>query len=348
MHWFLNSFIGILFSIGLSRTRWMWLPALILGLFLFWIFLAWNRVPTFHDRIELSTRSLFAVDNSEISIQIKHPYFSLNSFSSDFYDFWTKKGQTNAGVYLLIEPKVSNTLCVNPNDSLFKKYKNYFKVNNINGALDSISTFYELIVHKELYGQIDDREIKPRLYKGKMVNGFSLIKRIPSYNNNICEDYVYALAGISANASNIFALGYNTKILLGLRRLFRMEDISQFNYILQLTGISNRVKNITIDFGGPMEFKGIAPVPDAIESTRIIYKSPDKIEEIRERKCIKLFCQSIESINIQNIRLFLLTTISTLCIGYTLKEFGVFILFLGRKLYKKWERDSRKKLKRGK
>ena len=108
MHWFLNSFIGILFSIGLSRTKWMWLPALILGLFLFWIFLAWNRVPTFHDRIELSTRSLFAVDNSEISIQIKHPYFSLNNFSSDFYDFWTKKGQTNAGVYLLIEPKVSN------------------------------------------------------------------------------------------------------------------------------------------------------------------------------------------------------------------------------------------------
>ena len=100
-----------------------------------------------------------------------------------------------------------------------------------------------------------------------------------------------------------------------LMRLLRLEDISQFSYSLVLTDKASCVKKLELDFGGPVELKGIWPTPDIIEPSRIIYFSKDKITEIRDSGMVKMFCQSLESTTVQNVRLFFLTTLISICFG---------------------------------
>ena len=100
------------------------------------------------------------------------------------------------------------------------------------------------------------------------------------------------------------------------------------------------VKRIELDFGGPTEFNGISPTPDIIEPSRIIYNTEAAIKDVKKSKQIRLYCQNLGTTNIQNIRLFLLTTLSTLCIGYTLKELGVFLIFIFGCFKSKWEKFS--------
>ncbi len=186
---------------------------------------------------------------------------------------------------------------------------------------------YEFRVRKELFGNMDYRNAHNKLVRAWDDKGFCVVKRIAKYNDNVCIDSIRAIAGVNRFIYSKVPVGYSVTMYYTLMRLLRMEDISQFNYSLVIDDKSLCLNSLELDFGGPVEIKGIWPTPDIVEPSRIVYDSKDKISMIKETGTIKMFCQSLESATIQNVRLFILTTLASLCFAYTLREIGVFILF---------------------
>lgn len=336
---FLNHLAAMLTFLGRFRKRWLWLPTLILGIILFWVFLAWNRIPSFGDSIEIIP--ICDTDNCSVAVSVQHPYFTFNNFSEDFFGFWTDYGASTAGVNFSIghdslpNPETGScdsckTTRLNAEiQDLFPKHR-----------LDSIGTIFEFRVRKELFGNMNSRNARNKLINAWDDSGFSIVKRIAIYDQSICIDSLKVLTGVNKSTSSRVHAGYHGTMYYTLMRLFRMEDISQFNYSLSLRGNTSYIKRLEVDFGGPVEIKGLWPTPDVVEPSRIVYQSEEKISEIKNSGSIKMFCQSLESVNIQNVRLFILTTLASLCLAYTLRETGVFVLFCCRWLKRKWEKEK--------
>ena len=98
MFWFFNSFAVLFILIGRHRSKWLWFPALLLGLYLFWVMIAWNRVPSFSDSISISASERGIKDSIGVDVLVKHPYFGFRNFSDDIWDFCFGYGQSNVGV----------------------------------------------------------------------------------------------------------------------------------------------------------------------------------------------------------------------------------------------------------
>lgn len=333
----LSHLAAILVFLGRFRRRWLWLPTVILGVFLFWVFLTWNRIPSFCDKIEIIPIS--HTDSSTISISVKHPYFTLNSFSDDFYGFWTDYGTSRAGVNFVIRQNTDQSHEVSSYNAtkLNAEVCTLFPYH----TLDSIGALYEFRVRKELFGNMDSRNAHNKLVRAWDDKGFCVVKRIAKYDENVCVDSLRVLAGVNKFKSSKVPVGYNSTMYYTLMRLFRMEDISQFNYNLILDGDVSCLNKLEVDFGGPVDIKGLWPIPDIVEPSRIVYLSKEKISEVKETGSVKMFCQSLESVNIQNVRLFILTTLSSLCLAYTLREVGVFVLFCCRWMKRMWEKERK-------
>ena len=207
--------------------------------------------------------------------------------------------------------------------------------------MDSIGVLYDFRVRKELFGNMNSRNARNKLITAWDDKGFCVIKRIAKYDENVCIDSTRVLAGVNKFKSSLLPVGYSCTMYYTLMRLFRMEDISQFNYNIILDGNLSSINKLEVDFGGPTDIKGIWPIPDIVEPSRIVYLSKEKISEVKETGTLKMFCQSLESINVQNVRLFILTTLASLCLAYTLREIGVFTLFCGRYMKRKWEKEEK-------
>lgn len=336
---FFSYVAAFLVFLGKFRRRWLWLPTVIIGVLLFWVFLTWNRVPSFCDNIEIIP--IYHTDGSAITVSIKHPYFTFNSFSDDFCGFWSDYGTSFSGVFFSISndsvgfhEKPSHTY---NNQKFNAEIRELFPLRN----LDSIGLKYEFRVRKELFGNMDSRNAHNQLIRAWDDKGFSVVKRTAKYHDNVCVDSIRALAGVNRFWSSNVPVGYRTTMYYTLMRLLRMENISQFNYSLVLSDRASCINRLELDFGGPMEIKGIWPTPDIVEPSRIIYISKDKLSQVKDAGIIKMFCQSLESATVQNVRLFILTTVVSLCFAYTLREFGVFILFCCRWIKKKCSTDKK-------
>lgn len=336
----LNYLAAMLVFIGRFRSRWLWFPTVILGVFLFWVFMTWNRIPSFCDKIEIT--SIGHTDSSAVSIIVKHPYFTLNNFRKDFCGFWTDYGTSSAGVNFYIKQNIdlSHDNSLSNSTKINAEVRQFFP----HHTLDSIGALYDFRVRKELFGNMNSRNARNKLIKAWDDKGFCVQKRIAKYDENVCVDSIRLLAGANKYSSSIVPVGYSSTMYYTLMRLFRMEDISQFNYNLILDGKTS-INRLEVDFGGPVDIKGLWPIPDIVEPSRIVYLSKEKISEIKENGTVKMFCQSLESVNIQNVRLFILTTLASLCLAYTLRELGVFILFCCRYVQRKWGRRWEKEEK---
>lgn len=332
----LSYIAAMLVFLGRFRRRWLWLPTVFLGVFLFLVFLSWNKTPSFSDKIEVIQTN--RTDSSTVSVSVKHPYFSLNNFSGDFWGFWTDYGKSCAGVDFSIRQATDKS----DEDILsnYPKYKSEVLSLFPCHRMDSIGTIYEFRVRKELFGNMDYRKVNNKLIKAWDDKGFCVVKRVAKYDDDVCVDSLRVLVGVKKFTSSNIPVGYSSKMYYTLMRLLRMEDISQFNYSLSLVGNVNSINKIEVDFGGPVDIKGLWPIPDIVEPTRIVYHSNERISEVKEAGTIKMFCQSLESVNVQNVRLFVLTTLASLCFAYTLRESGVFLLFCCRWIKKKWENNK--------
>lgn len=338
MLYFFNYIAAIFIFFGKFRSRWLWFPAVICGIFFFWVFLSWNRVPSFCDKIEIIP--ICDTDRSSVSVSVKHPYFSFNNFNDDFWSFWSNYGTSVSGVWFTINGDSAyfhnERGRISCNDDLYTEIQQLFP----DHSQDSIGARYEFRVRKELFGNMDSRKAHKKLIRAWDDKGFSVVKRTPEYNDNVCMDSIRVHAGANRFSSTKFPVGYRVKFYYTLLHLLRLEDISQFNYSLVLDDKASCMNSLELDFGGPIEIKGIWPIPDIIEPSRIVYHSKDKILQLKETKAVKMYCQSLESVNVQNVRLFILTTLASLCIAYTLKEIGVFILFCFGWVMKKYNTEK--------
>lgn len=340
MFWFFNSFAVLFILIGRHRSKWLWFPALLLGLYLFWVMIAWNRVPSFSDSISISASERGIKDSIGVDVLVKHPYFGFRNFSDDIWDFCFGYGQSNVGISCILNSEKKYINNDKSNDSTFLSQFGTIKKYYRNLSSDSVNITYQIKTRKEMFGHVDDRKSRKRVFKSKDDRGVKVVKRVPSYEDNTCVDSLWIMAAINAGKSVPLALGMDVTINHSILRLLRMEDISQFDYTFTIDDQNAAVKRIELDFGGPTEFNGISPTPDIIEPSRIIYNTEAAIKDVKKSKQIRLYCQNLETTNIQNIRLFLLTTLSTLCIGYTLKELGVFLIFIFGCFKSKWEKFS--------
>ena len=50
---FVSYLVAVFVFLGKFRRKWLWIPTIILGIYLFWVFLTWNKVPTVEDKIEI-------------------------------------------------------------------------------------------------------------------------------------------------------------------------------------------------------------------------------------------------------------------------------------------------------
>lgn len=329
------SYIAAIFVfLGKFRRRWLWLPTVIIGIFLFWVFITWNRVPSFCDKIEIIP--LCTIDSSAVSASVKHPYFSFNNFNDNFCDFWSDYGTSVGGISFTIcqdsaTPHEAHYHTSRKAQNSVAEIRELFPERN----LDSIGAIYEFRVHKELFGNMDSRNAHNKLIKAWDDKGFNIVKRTVKYSDNVCMDSIRAYGGMSKYTSSKVPVGYNTTIHYTLMRLLRMEDISQFNYSLVVDDKASSLNRLELDFGGPVEIKGIWPTPDIVEPSRIVYLSKNKLSELRSAGSVKIFCHCLETATVQNVRLFILTTLASICFAYTLREIGVFILFCCRLLKKK-------------
>ena len=254
-------------------------------------------------------------DSTCIAVTVKHPYFTFNNFSNDFLGFWSDYGNSVGGVRFSIyrdSIKHSDT-CPNVSCNVTKSFTTIRKLLP-NHNLDTIGSIYEFRVRKELFGNMDSRNANNEIRRAWDDKGFSLVKRIAKYSDNVCLDSITAFGGINKyTPADKIEVGYNVKLYYTLLRLLRLEDISQFNYNLVVKDDASRINRLEVDFGGPAEIKGIWPTPDIVEPTRIVYLSNDKIAKINEANSVKMFCQSLETTNVQNVRMFILTTLISLC-----------------------------------
>lgn len=345
MNWFYNYLAPLIIYIGRIRSRWLCLPVAILGVFLFWVMITWNRVPTFTDNIDICGSESALKDSIGVDISVNHPYFSLNNYNDEFIGFWSKYGKFKGGICFELNSDKKTLGNSALSDSTLQEILSSAKRTFPSISLDSIEAFYVITSRKELYGKMDNRKARNQFLRAKDDKGFSITNRKPDYQDGKCVDSLRIIAGLNKNISESMRVGYDLTIKSYLTRLLRMEDISQFNYSLELSTTNADIRSLEIDLGGPTNITGISPVPDIVEPTRIIYNTPSQIDEICKAKGVKMFCQSCEAANIQNIRLFLLTTLSSLCIGYTLKSIGVFILFGLRKIKNILEKHIKKNVK---
>ena len=93
---FVSYLVAVFVFLGKFRRKWLWIPTIILGIYLFWVFLTWNKVPTVEDKIEIIP--LRQADSTCIAVTVKHPYFTFNNFSNDFLGFWSDYGNSVGGV----------------------------------------------------------------------------------------------------------------------------------------------------------------------------------------------------------------------------------------------------------
>ena len=136
---------------------------------------------------------------------------------------------------------------------------------------------------------MNSRNARNKLITAWDDKGFCVIKRIAKYDENVCIDSTRVLAGVNKFKSSLLPVGYSCTMYYTLMRLFRMEDISQFNYNIILDGNLSSINKLEVDFGGPTDIKGIWPIPDIVEPSRIVYLSKEKISEVKETGTLKIY-----------------------------------------------------------
>ena len=136
---------------------------------------------------------------------------------------------------------------------------------------------------------------------------------------------------ISANENEYHAgIGANTmaRAKNPAWRYFALEDISQTYYTLNFDRTAyERIKRLEIDFSGATRFYDIDPAPDHKTMSSIVYEDPEKLDRIKWRG-LTLYCQFLETANLQSVRSFLLTAIFSILFSlfwrYLYKTMGIF------------------------
>lgn len=117
---------------------------------------------------------------------------------------------------------------------------------------------------------------------------------------------------------------------IGEPNFFSLEDISQAYYKFNIQSSTIDSMSLRIYFAGACEFSRIHPEPDDIGLNSITFHNADKINTIRSSGLL-FYVRFIELQNLQNVRLFLITSVlggllTTILIFFVLAIYKVFIM----------------------
>ena len=116
------------------------------------------------------------------------------------------------------------------------------------------------------------------------------------------------------------------------------EDISKVFEIIRIpVATAQYVKSLTIDFRCPTEFSHIDPEPDEMNYSAIRFFDEDKIQKIAWDG-LKLHAKFPDMENIQEVRIFALTTIITLLMTILL---SLIYKLVSNKIYRLWRTHTR-------
>lgn len=289
------------------------------------VLLQWDKIPTIEDKISVEKYGVWDSPKdslrSEIRIQLKHAYAYTNpNRDSSSIEVSARSYEHNQKVLdLSIQVMDSIIRAANLQGTINKDSLSALYV--INVLLDSEQDFHAKDLEQKKGGWFKEKDYTYYESSLEKRNGkrscpiYAIFAIHRTDDPNTPEEKKYGEGGVQCvnkPQKNRYALNLHN---------LRMNDISQSYYKLQIDGnlsAIDEISSLAIDFGGATRFAGISPAPDEITESGIIYTDKKKIERIRYNG-LELFCQFLETANIQSIRIYLLTTIATLFFGIFIK-----------------------------
>jgi hypothetical protein len=83
--------------------------------------------------------------------------------------------------------------------------------------------------------------------------------------------------------------------------------------------IGPNIKRVSLNFMGPVSFSQMMPTPDVITMSGVEFNDPEKIQQLR-MKGVEMLVHFEQLKNIQSMRIFILTSLITLCVTVIIKE----------------------------
>lgn len=162
-------------------------------------------------------------------------------------------------------------------------------------------------------------------------------KREQNNKNGICREY-FIFSSKGEKAIPVFT-SIRGDIFEKPNPFLVAEDVSKLVDIIRFPLATGQyVKSITIDYKCPTEFGYLNPEPDERTFSSIRYYDKNKINKIAwDGLTVHATFPDME--NIQEVRLFLLTTVITILITLLV---SLFYKLSSRKMYKWWKKHSRR------
>lgn len=285
----------------------------------------WNKIPTIEDEVSVEKYGVWDSPEdslrSQIDIQLKHAYTytNPNRDSSSISVHARSYEHSQKVLDISIQDMDSILRAANLQDSISKDSLSALYV--INALLDLEQDFNAKNLEKKKGGGFEKKDYSYYESSLEKRNGkrcwpvYAIFAIHRTDDQHTPEEKKYGDGSFPGTMKP-----QKTRYALNLHNL-RMNDISQSYYNLQIDGnwkAIDEISSLVIDFGGATRFAGISPAPDEITESGIIYTDKQKIKRIFYNG-LELFCQFLETANVQSIRIYLLTTIATLFFGIFIK-----------------------------
>lgn len=286
----------------------IWFPCILL-------LKAWNEVDSWNDVITVNAYRTHIPDSTEILkgniISIKHPYMSF----SKMY-----KQKFHLDYFFYAHTSSKKGIFQSKDSTLLSDYIDIYGIKNI--ETDSIIGFFE--INYSLYVS-EGQKANYHLNLNDSLRSEKYISNIECDDNKLYlnkrhiakitkSQNGYNMPAFLKNESNV-----DISIPQPYKLVFKLKDVSQCYYNLQFKGNTDfKLDTLRINFGGAARFSGIDPSPDIYSYNGFEYTNKEKIDKIK-RNGLTVFCQFLEATGLQNVRIYLLSTIATLFFGIFIK-----------------------------
>lgn len=302
---------------------WGWI-CFVVSILLFGLLCEWNKVYTYNDDIALEGKLFIPDSLFHIDLTVSNTYWSLMHSKDTINSGMHIEMRTDALAEKFIKTNAIHSSVV---DSAF----NVVKKNNVVSCSDSLYALFSVGIKKAMF-----RNIPRGIFGVKGVESSRFIDENDNFSfssqSELNKDNVHHIV-----FNSTFGLKYandsqkgqtnisdcSVCVKPGMNSLVGLEDFSQGYYRLNIrTNLEHNIDKLNINFNGATSFANIDPIPDRMTPISIHYVDKNKISEILKNGLL-VYHKNEETIGLQGLRVYLLSTILTLTIGYTIKCFSL-------------------------
>lgn len=279
-----------------------------------YVLIKWNTVPAIIDTLETNTYMGIREGKACYDVRIVHPYYN-------FSNLYKNKAYYNIGFLGTCDQDSNVSLkYTRETDSLIS----IMRKNDMEVVTDSAI----MMCHVKLKMFVTKFHTKSQNERIERVDSNSIKILGRTYNETrdtawACGDWLAVFNKHVPGNQKDYSFSSKSDITLsmnGLINWFRLEDISQCYYKLNIKSFGNwdEIKNLNIGFGGAVRFLQINPVPDMIDDSSVQYSDKWKLLHIQCHG-LTLYCQQMEAVGLQSVRVYILSAFATFFLGISLK-----------------------------